>query len=107
VKDGFLIDIGYEVAADKSMTGNVVVNIVTNSSTPSLEIIDNAYGQKKRAVTLGKNSMLSTTLDLSKSGQWYDASVRVPASTFELRFAGRVETGKDGVTDPALDGVNA
>ena len=52
-------------------------------------------------MSLGKKTLVSTTLDLSKSSNWYDSTLRV--SDFEFRFAGRVETGKDGITDPALD----
>jgi len=37
------------------------------------------------------------------NGNWYDFSVRSSlAPEFEERFAGRVETGVDGVSDPAL-----
>jgi phospholipase C len=40
---------------------------------------------------------------VSENGNWYDFTVRsslVPTLTY--RFAGRLETGEDGVTDPAL-----
>jgi phospholipase C len=39
---------------------------------------------------------------LAASGNWYDFTVRDEASGFERRFAGRMETGKAGVTDPAM-----
>ncbi len=42
-------------------------------------------------------------LDLRASHGWYDVRVTVDTdSAFERRFAGRVETGRDGVSDPAL-----
>ena len=40
---------------------------------------------------------------LGDSGNWYDFSVRCSAATaFVRRFAGRVETGRDSVSDPAM-----
>jgi phospholipase C len=38
--------------------------------------------------------------NLAASGNWYDFSVQ--ASNFERRFAGRMETGQDGISDPAM-----
>ncbi|KAF1067478.1 phosphocholine-specific phospholipase C [Variovorax sp.] len=41
--------------------------------------------------------------DLSSSGAWYDFAVGCDADpTFARRFAGRVETGKHSVSDPAM-----
>lgn len=38
--------------------------------------------------------------NLERSGSWYDFTVKSEA--FERRFAGRVETGKASVSDPAM-----
>ncbi|MGO4611556.1 phospholipase domain-containing protein, partial [Variovorax sp. 2RAF20] len=44
---------------------------------------------------------------LADSGQWYDFSVTCDSDpAFYRRFAGRVETGKHTVSDPAM-GVSA
>ena len=41
------------------------------------------------------------------SGQWYDFAVACDGyGAFQRRFAGRMETGKDGVSDPAMGQVN-
>ena len=39
--------------------------------------------------------------DVSQSGNWYDLTVK-GESGFLRRFAGRLETGKDSVSDPAM-----
>ncbi|WP_443089165.1 phospholipase domain-containing protein [Xylophilus sp.] len=40
---------------------------------------------------------------LGGSGNWYDFSVQCSTQeTFARRFAGRVENGRDGVSDPAM-----
>jgi phospholipase C len=102
VNDTLLIDIGYQVDKNKVMTGNIVVNIISTKTPSALEIIDNAYGQEKASMQLGKTTVISQSLDLSKSQGWYDSTVRV-GNDFEIRFAGRVETGKESITDPAID----
>ncbi|MCY1188628.1 Non-hemolytic phospholipase C [compost metagenome] len=37
---------------------------------------------------------------LAGSGNWYDFSVQAPG--FERRFAGRMENGRDSISDPAM-----
>ncbi|HMJ67681.1 MAG TPA: phospholipase C, phosphocholine-specific [Cyclobacteriaceae bacterium] len=98
---GVLIDLGYESDKKKNPTGNVMVNIVSAASQPDAEIIDNAYGRKKQTAAIGMNTMLSLTVDTSKSYGWYDYTVRTGPT--EVRFAGRIETGKESITDPAID----
>jgi phospholipase C len=44
---------------------------------------------------------LAQQWDLSGSGGWYDFTVRA-ARGFTRRFAGRLETGADGISDPAM-----
>jgi phospholipase C len=45
----------------------------------------------------------SVVMHLAGSHQWYDFSVSVVGETHYLRrFAGRVETGKSGFSDPAM-----
>jgi phospholipase C len=99
--DAMVVDIGYEVDKNKAMTGNIKVNIVASGAPVSLEIIDNAYGQEKASMRLGKMTVISQSLDLSKSQGWYDSTLR--SGNFEIRFAGRVETGKETITDPAIN----
>jgi phospholipase C len=106
--DKVLVDLGLEAGNNKEITGNAMVNIISNApNKASLEIVDNAYGAKKQAFEVGYNSMVSMKLDLSKSHGWYDSTVRIVGTTFEARFCGRVETGKESITDPAIDRPNA
>ncbi|MFJ2987594.1 phosphocholine-specific phospholipase C [Collimonas sp. NPDC087041] len=39
---------------------------------------------------------------IASQGNWYDFSVTVPLGGFSRRFAGRMETGAHGVSDPAM-----
>lgn len=97
VNGGFSADIGYEVDKSKKPTGNVVVNVVGNGT---VDIKDNAYGQKKTAWKLDSSERV--VVDLSKSSGWYDLTVLVNGGALEMRVAGRVETGKESITDPAI-----
>ncbi|NLR57859.1 phospholipase C, phosphocholine-specific [Chitinophaga polysaccharea] len=85
-------------------TGNVVLRIANNGSAArDITITDNAYGARniQRRVDAGKT--LELLLPLQKSKGWYDFSVTVNgADTFLQRYAGRVETGKEGITDPFM-----
>lgn len=93
--DKILATITYE-------SGNPVLKIAATDNS-KVEVVDNAYGQKPQRGEIGKKTVLSLKVDTSKSVGWYDSTLRVVGTPFEMRFAGRVETGKEGITDPAID----
>jgi phospholipase C len=49
---------------------------------------------------IGPAASATLSWNLAASGYWYDFAVQ--AAGFERRFAGRVETGEDGISDPAM-----
>jgi phospholipase C len=90
-------------------SGAVVLDLKNLNTTASttLELIDHAYGNQPRTLVLPKKGSRgaerSLVLDLSSSSHWYDFSIRVPGiDSFEQRYAGRVETGRSGWSDPQL-----
>jgi phospholipase C len=59
--------------------------------------------RRYRSVTVPGRSRREDTWDLAPSDHWYDLSVTLPDdSEFLRRFAGRLETGAPGRTDPAI-----
>ncbi|MES2427549.1 MAG: phospholipase domain-containing protein, partial [Bacteroidota bacterium] len=91
----------------KLLTGNIELAINNGSKkTHTITLTDNAYKtgiQKKVVLGTGKSTF---AVDLTKSLGWYDFTIRVEGvSGFEKRFAGRVETGKPGYTDPYMGRV--
>jgi len=73
----------------------------TGSAAGTVTVTPNAYrtdGPWTLDVAAGTTGTLHWKLD--DSGQWYDFTVR--AAGFERRFAGRVETGRHSVSDPAM-----
>lgn len=77
--------------------------------TYTIILKDNVYGAAPISRVLGPGSLTSNNseivLELGKftSSGWYDFSVTVEgAKGFEQRFAGRIETGRDSISDPAM-----
>jgi phospholipase C len=93
----------------KQLTGNVVVSIQHTNITQPVKLIVNDNAYKKNAVIRQLTAAAGTTeitLSLKDSSGWYDFSVTVEGHTgFEQRFAGRVETGKESITDPFMGRV--
>ncbi len=62
-----------------------------------------AYGGPSRTVEVRAGAMVRHRFDLRASRRWYDLTVTSAADpTFLRRFAGHVENGRVGVSDPAL-----
>ncbi len=67
---------------------------------------DLAYGTPEKTVNAPAGQVLRVTLDLGRSHGWYDFSIQpVATSGFVRRYAGRIETGKDSVSDPLIGGA--
>ncbi|MGN7887636.1 phosphocholine-specific phospholipase C [Dyadobacter sp. 22481] len=96
----------HEVKSSKP-TGNVLVRIENLDSKPhSVVIEDNSYKTAAKNKTFAVGGKASLVMDLGKSFQWYDFSVKVKGHEgYEERFAGHVETGAVTKTDPLMGGV--
>ncbi|MFT9257880.1 MAG: phospholipase domain-containing protein, partial [Acetobacter sp.] len=59
-----------------------------------------------RRVTLAPGQARTVTFDLAPSANWYDVTLTAEQdSTFFCHLAGRIETGRPGLTDPVMGGV--
>jgi phospholipase C len=90
-------------------TGNAELRLVNRDprNRLAIAIVDLAYGENPRSVTLGsageKDGAHSLTLEPARSFGWHDIRLRVDGyPQFEQRFAGRIETGKDSFSDPFM-----
>ena len=82
---------------------NAAIRIqLENRDDKSAEAVvrDESYGQPPRRIALSPRQRASVDVDASASQGWYDVTVRTENVTW--RFAGRVETGKWSITDPAI-----
>lgn len=76
----------------------------TGSQNCTLTVKDKAYfSQQAKTVIIKPNAEEILSWSLKDSGHWYDFEVTCKeAMNFYRRFAGRVETGQHGVSDPAF-----
>jgi len=91
-------------SSSNKLTGNIIL-LFKNESDDNLtiEISDNSYKNEKQSFVLNKMDTKKIILDLQKSFNWYDISVKVKGNNlFEKRFAGRVETGNNSKSDPFM-----
>ena len=65
-----------------------------------VEVRDEAYGRPVERLRVEPKGPLTLSLDCGPTRGWYDFSVRV--GTLAYRYAGRIETGKWSITDPAM-----
>ncbi|WP_461040382.1 phosphocholine-specific phospholipase C [Spirosoma harenae] len=99
----------YERDAKKNFTGNVLVRLINTDPqrTHQIQLVDNAYHTKAIQRILDKagtkGAQQTVVLNLKNSHNWYDFSVKaVGFDAFMQQYAGRVETGKAGFTDPLM-----
>jgi len=72
----------------------------------TIEVIDHAYGANHKAKTLAAGSDITLPLSFADSHGWYDFSVLVKGHQhFGKRYAGRIETGHDSISDPFMGRV--
>jgi phospholipase C len=104
-----VVECGYERSAGNKnkLTGNVALTLQNTSQKPcKIRITDNAYKAAVIEKTLQPNAKVIVPIMLSKKQRnWYDFSVKVSGDeAFEKRYAGKVETGSSGFTDPLMGG---
>jgi phospholipase C len=75
----------------------------STSNPYTVEVNDNAYQKIHQTKVIKPSASAVIVLDCSKSFGWYDVSIKVKdGQLFEKRYAGRVEMGKAGFTDPFM-----
>ena len=100
-----IVHCDYERSKD-TLTGHLLIHLQNLDAKQeyNLEIIDNAYRKNwSQSVVLKPDASESMVIKLDKSFGWYDISVQVRNfQKFEKQYAGRVETGKEGFSDPLM-----
>ncbi|HEX8870516.1 MAG TPA: phospholipase domain-containing protein, partial [Lentzea sp.] len=90
-----------EVSARQSGC-NLVLRFTNAAGSDRHLKVTNSYGGSI-SVTVKPGRTVTRIIDLTKSKRWYDISVvSTEDSGFLRRFAGHVETGEPGVSDPAI-----
>ncbi|MGW5023055.1 phosphocholine-specific phospholipase C [Streptomyces cacaoi] len=94
---------GPEVALRHLGSSGDVELTMTNPGTEDCHLtVANAYGGAEETHTVRAGARVVRTVRLRETKRWYDLSVTTDTDDSWLRrFAGHVETGAPGITDPA------
>ena len=97
-------DTGLEVTArHNDSTGDLDFTLTNSSAKDVAFSLTNSYDGRPKRIKVRKGTSAQYKLNVHHSKQWYDVSVLADTDTaFLRRFAGKVETGEDGVSDPAI-----
>ena len=84
--------------------GRLLLRIANLGAVPlELEITDHGYGAGILRRTFAPGADETLSFDLAATHHWHDLGVTVAGSPrFFRRFAGRVETGEHGMSDPLI-----
>jgi phospholipase C len=90
-----------ELDYDKEQTGIRLAVQNTTGGAAEFTVTDNAYGAKPQTISVASNETAQLFWSVKASGNWYDFSVAGPGE-FLRTFAGRMEDGRDLVSDPMM-----
>ncbi|MFE7663257.1 phosphocholine-specific phospholipase C [Streptomyces celluloflavus] len=95
---------GPEVTARHDATDGRVELTLTNRGTTACRLtVTDAYGGKNHTYTVRAGATVRKPVDLRAGKRWYDLTVVSDTDpAFLRRFAGHVENGRPGVSDPAI-----
>ncbi|WP_406457089.1 phospholipase C, phosphocholine-specific [Streptomyces sp. NBC_00876] len=97
---------GPEVTARHTAVGGKLELTLSNAGSGAVHLTVRSavgYGGAAQTFTVGAGATVKHTLDLRSSKRWYDVTVTSDADAgFLRRFAGHVETGESGSSDPGL-----
>ncbi|MEU8888442.1 phosphocholine-specific phospholipase C [Streptomyces sp. NPDC048442] len=84
--------------------GGQLVLTATNAGSAACRLtVVNGYGNTRSSFTVPAGGKVERTVDVRGGKRWYDLTVTSGTdSAFLRRFAGHVETGVAGVSDPAI-----
>ncbi|ANW21555.1 phosphocholine-specific phospholipase C [Streptomyces clavuligerus] len=93
---------GPEVTARHAAKRGVELTMTNPTDTTCRLTLTNAYGGGRRTFTVRPGGQLRHTVELRGRRRWYDLTVvSSDDSRFLRRFAGHLENGTPGVSDPA------
>lgn len=94
-----------ETAPFRVPTGSVILKAKNTNPLIPLELVirDLGYGKPTVRLTVASGGSIESILELRSSHRWYDFQVTVDShNQFSRRYAGRIETGKMGYSDPMI-----
>ncbi len=90
----------------EALTGSVQVQLRNKSVEPvGIQIKDNSYKSDSATKRIDPGQETSIIMALKRSHGWYDFTVKADGSNHEVRYAGHLESGMPGFSDPFMGGV--
>ena len=81
----------------------LVLTLVNRSAHKAIVHIADQYSGHARTIELRVGDSKRLQWDVDRSGRWYDLVITVAGDAdFRVQLAGRIENGRDGVSDPAF-----
>jgi phospholipase C len=102
------VEIRFEYARENNFhTGDVELRVISRADRAlTLHVKDHGYKSGDHAMAVEPSGERRLVIALAQSHHWYDFSLTiVGADRFLRRFAGRLETGKSGFSDPVMGRV--
>lgn len=99
-------DPGVQVSCNYEADGNINL-VINNKGDKQYAInVENRYTKKSISIKIAANSSEPLNIDTAKNHGWYDVHLSIDGiNEFSQHYAGRVETGKDSYTDPAMGNI--
>jgi phospholipase C len=80
-----------------------LLKLNNNGEGCTVMIVDHAYKREYPAQSLAAGEQTAFPIPSANNQGWYDFSVLVKGHEgFEKRYAGRIETGRDSISDPYM-----
>jgi len=87
-----------------SLQAEEIIFEVENKTDDSLKLLlFDHYSHKQKEIKIGANAHKTIKIGTKSSHRWYDLEIKAMGfDDFSRRYAGRLENGKDGITDPLM-----
>jgi phospholipase C len=96
----------YTAEGGDNITGQYKIDVENNSNKMfSIMVTDNAYQHGKKRIDLKPGEKKPVRVPTVKSQGWYDFTLVAEGNeAFSRRYCGRIELGKDSISDPLMGG---
>lgn len=86
-------------------SSDIVIRVANQDSKNAVtaRVRDASYGGPVRSFRIPAGAERTLTVKLARSQRWYDVEVTFDGvEGYSRRYAGRVENGEEGISDPAM-----
>ncbi len=89
-----------------NLTGNIEIIAQADGANSFVAELTDHYTKAVQTKAFDSTVARAVVFDLKHTQGWYDVTIKIKGNnSFEKRYAGKVETGKEGFTDPMMGGV--